>query len=183
MASNKTTLQKVGKKQNGKSKKVEEAEPEEFVVGKVLGRHVVNGKVEYFLKWKGFRDADNTWKPEENLDCPELIEAFLNSQKAGKEKDGTKRKSLSHSESDDSKSKKKRDVADKPKSFARVLDPERIIGATDSSGEFMFLMKWKDSAATHLVLAKEANLSGPQIVIAFYEERLTWHSCPEDEAQ
>ncbi|XP_009907004.1 chromobox protein homolog 3 isoform X2 [Melanerpes formicivorus] len=175
---------KMGKKQNGKGKKVEEAEPEEFVVEKVLDRRVVNGKVEYYLKWKGFTDADNTWEPEENLDCPELIEAFLNSQKAGKEKtDGAKRKALSDSESDDSKSKKKRDSVDKPRGFARGLDPERIIGATDSSGELMFLMKWKDSDEADLVLAKEANVKCPQIVIAFYEERLTWHSCPEDEAQ
>ena len=109
MASNKTTLQKLGKKkQNGKSKRVEEAEPEEFVVEEVLNHCVVN----YFVKWKGFTDADNTWVPGENLDCPELIEALLHSRKAGKENDCPKRKSLSDSESDESKSKK-RDAADK----------------------------------------------------------------------
>lgn len=149
----------MGKKQNAKSQKVEEAEPEEFVVEKVLDRSVVNWKVEYFLKWKGFTGADNTWGPEENLDCPELIEAFLNSQKAGKEKDGTKRKSLCDSECDDTKSRRKRDAADKPRGFARGL--ERIIGATDSIGEIMFLMKWMESDEADLVLGKEGNMKCP----------------------
>uniref|UniRef100_A0A2K5KDK9 Chromo domain-containing protein n=1 Tax=Colobus angolensis palliatus TaxID=336983 RepID=A0A2K5KDK9_COLAP len=167
MASDKTTLQKTGNKQNGKSKKEKEAEPEQSVVE----------------NWKGFTDADNTWEPKENLDCSGLIDAFLNFQKTSQEKDGTNRKSLSDSESDDSKSKKKRDAADKPKGFARCLDPERVIGATDSSGELLFLMKWKDSDYAELLLAEEENMKGPQIVIAFYKEKLTWHSCPEDEAQ
>ncbi|XP_043939893.1 chromobox protein homolog 5 [Protopterus annectens] len=174
-----------------KSKKLMEeessssSEEEEYVVEKVLDRRVVKGQVEFLLKWKGFSEEHNTWEPEKNLDCPELISEFMKRGKKNKENDGrckesTKRKGIPTNGSEESKSKKRKEVNDIARGFERGLEPEKIIGATDSCGDLMFLMKWKDSDEADLVLAKEANVKCPQIVIAFYEERLTWHAYPED---
>ncbi|XP_019751177.1 chromobox protein homolog 5 [Hippocampus comes] len=174
------------------------SDEEEYVVEKVLDRRVTKGRVEFFLKWKGYSDKHNTWEPEKNLDCPELISEFMKTYKksgsstpscgaskpstapSGRVKDsGSSKKRSSDDDDDDegaSKPKKKKEeeilVA---RGFEKGLEPEKIIGATDSCGDLMFLMKWKDSDEADLVLAKDANLKCPQIVIAFYEERLTWH--------
>lgn len=149
-------------------------EPEEFIVEKILDRRVRQGKVEYLLKWKGYGDSENTWEPEENLDCPGLISQFEEKRKQKAESQSTKMKDDADAPS---RKKKKQDGDAKPRGFDRGLDPDRIIGATDSSGELMFLIKWKDCDEADIVPARVANVRCPQVVIRFYEERLTWDTC------
>ncbi|XP_041631463.1 chromobox protein homolog 5 [Drosophila kikkawai] len=57
-----------------------------------------------------------------------------------------------------------------------VLEPLKILGATDASGEMKFLIQWKDTDRADLVAAKVANVKYPQLVIKFYEERIFFQS-------
>jgi len=172
----------------------QEEEEEEYVVEKILDKRTRSGRVEYYLKWKGYNEEDNTWEPVENLDCPDLIAEFEEQRKKKKqenkakdgerekEKEKEKEKKKKSSVGVESEKKKKRtEEESKPRGFDRGLEPEKIIGATDASGELMFLIKWKDSEEADLVPAKLANVKCPQVVIKFYEERLTWHSSAGDE--
>merc|ERR1711993_22221 len=162
--------------------KMSSGDEEEYVVEKVTDKRVGrNGKVEYLLKWKGYGDEDNTWEPSENLDCQDLIETF---EKKYKEKQAAKKSAGPEKRKgagSGGEGKKKKGDDDRPRGFDRGLDPERIIGATDSSGELMFLIKWKGSDEADLVPAREANNKCPQTVIKFYEERLTWHTSSQDD--
>ena len=155
-------------------------EEEEYQVEKVVDKRIgKNGKIEYLLKWKGYGNEDNTWEPKENLDCEDLIQTFEKNlkEKNQKKKEEAKRKSSAGG----SDGKKKKGDDERPRGFDRSLDPERIIGATDSSGELMFLIKWKGSDEADLVPAREANVKCPQTVIKFYEERLTWHTSSQED--
>ena len=210
-----------------------------------MNKRVVNGAVEYYLKWKGYGDADNTWEPETNLDCPELIAEFESHQKPSatekdkkegvsvkevasvkegvsvkegasvkevasvkegasvkedkdEEKREEKRPKLSKKKSDKEKlgekdkdsvaNSLKTDEADvcengqstEPIGFARGLDADEILGATEQSGHILFLLKWKGHPDPELVYATEANVRIPQLVIKFYESKLTWHESSDD---
>ena len=46
---------------------------------KITSKRTVNGRTEYFLKWKSYPESENTWEPMDNLDCPDLIQEFEDS--------------------------------------------------------------------------------------------------------
>jgi len=158
-------------------------EEEEFVVEKILN-HRINkkGKKEYFMKWKGFTDADNTWEPAANLNCKELVEAYESNREPDKKEKKTKSVKANIEKMQHNKRKAAEEVgakenkkADKRNGFDKGFTAEEIIGAVENNGEVHFLIKWKEGANEfELIHSKIANINIPQMVIAFYESRLTW---------
>ncbi len=54
----------------------------DFEVEKVVARQVINGIVQYQLRFKGYPAAYDLWHPESALpNCKELIQDFLDTQK------------------------------------------------------------------------------------------------------
>lgn len=60
---------------------------------------------------------------------------------------------------------------EKPRGFDRGLELDEIVGATDYTGELMFLVRWENCNELDLITASEVNERSPQDVIKFYEKR------------
>jgi len=164
-------------------------EENEFIVEKILKKRKKGSKVEYYLKWKGFPESENSWEPVENLGCPDLIAQFEEQEKKKQQQQPSTPKSEKkpHSKSEEPaqprhhdtpspKKQKKTEPATDVSGFERGLLPDKIIGATDTGGELTFLLKWKHNDNADLIPARVANQKCPQVVIQFYESRLTWKS-------
>lgn len=162
---------------------------EEFSVEKVLGHRIKNGKVEYLLKWKGYSDDDNTWEPEDNLDCPELISAYETARlKREREAaappvppvvpppvtDAVMEESLASRKRSRRGDKKKKgeplQEIEKPRGLARGLAPEKILAGQLFHGTLYFLVKWQNCFDVDVVPGHDLGEAYPDFVINYYEE-------------
>jgi len=48
-----------------------------YEVDKILNVEIHHGKREFHVRWKGWGPEGDTMEPEDNLDCPDLIEKFM----------------------------------------------------------------------------------------------------------
>ena len=91
------------------------------------------------MRWKGYGGEDITWDSKDTLDCHDLSKEFEKNYAAKKTTDAKQKGPAAAFTTVD---KKKHGEGEQPRGIGRGLDQERIIGATDSSGELMFLIKW-----------------------------------------
>jgi hypothetical protein len=66
-----------------------------------------------------------------------------------------------------------------PSGFDRGFEAEKVLGATDSAGELMLLVKWRHSDEADLVPARIVNTKCPKLVIEFYEQHSFWVRLPK----
>lgn len=68
------------------------SEDEMYDVERIVGDRVVKGKKQYFIKWLGYPDAENTWEDEHNIFCEDLKREYEENKKAAEDARANKKK-------------------------------------------------------------------------------------------
>lgn len=163
-----------------------EAEVEgDYEVEKILRKRVKGGKVEYYLKWKGYGMDDCTWEPRDNLTCSDLIEEFEEEERSQKGKpssverprgrpskmNGEELRSISPAISSVGD---ERDFSADPFAENPMNEPQEVVEVGQRNGGLCFRVKWSgDTIGTDWVPAEVANLRCPHVVLRYYRDLLS----------
>ncbi|CAF1536197.1 unnamed protein product [Didymodactylos carnosus] len=161
---------------------------EQFEIERIVDKRFRNGRLEYLIKWRDYSESQNTWEPASNIEPDEERELLSEYEATSKSKSSTTQKFSPAGSAKDFRLKRKSDDmlgkkggavgSEKPSGFDRGYEPEKILGATDSTGELMLLVKWRGSDEADLVPSRVANAKCPELVIEFYEHHSFWIKLP-----
>ncbi|XP_065076843.1 chromobox protein homolog 1-like [Ochlerotatus camptorhynchus] len=183
-------------------------EQPEYVVEQILKKRTHRGVVQYLIKWKGCDSTENTWEPEENLNCQELVKQFLEEEaknpnrrkgrkpaslktttdkdddngKMSKEKEEVENKSDEKEQRKKKPTRKSADILKKQtddddlNGFEQGFVADSLVGITEENGQLLFLVKWQNKDELELVPSKETRKYVPEMVIDFYQDRITWNT-------
>ncbi|CAF2736692.1 unnamed protein product [Rotaria sp. Silwood2] len=169
-----------------------------FEIERIIDKRYRNDRVEYLIKWRGYPESQNTWEPSSNIEGDEEsellaeYESYNKRQQQQKFNSGTRptMNTLSpnkrrHDEMVNNNLKKRplttgnMQSSNTPTGFERGFEAEKVLGATDSAGELMLLVKWRHSNEADLVPARIVNVKCPALVIDFYEQHSFWTRLPK----
>jgi len=128
-----------------------------------------SGQLMFFLKFQGLDEADLITAKEAYVMCPQLILEFYKEKLTWHDGDDATPPNKPRKRSTKSE---KSDVNENGVAAGKV--PEKILGATDSSGQLKFLIKWRGVEEGDLIVANAAHIMCPQLLLKWYEERISW---------
>ncbi|XP_022223578.2 chromobox protein homolog 1 [Drosophila obscura] len=143
----------------------------EYVVEKIIGLRVRQGKVEYLVKWLNFPEEDNTWEFPSSLNCDRLIAAYHHQPL------------INHDLNELYEGKAKRlkvdptAVIDNP--FCWGFEAKHILEAFKQGEQISFLIKFRDLVLPQMVPSYVAYVEIPQMVFKFYENKCTFEKLYE----
>ncbi|KAI3379906.1 hypothetical protein SNEBB_006178 [Seison nebaliae] len=140
---------------------------QEYKVEKILKKRVVNGEIEYLVKWLNFPNEDNTWELEKDLDCPDLILSFEKEQRELLSKGQPQLKTKAGPAS----VKRNLRLTTVLQKFAMNgrLYPSEVCGVMRQSGHILYLVKWRHhQTQVDLVPEIVCRLKCPQLVIDYF---------------
>ena len=104
------------------------------------------------MTFPSYYSSESTWEPEENTNCPVLIEKYEQNLK-------------DHACKDEPNTKLNLN------GFDLGYEPEKILGATESDqGQLLYLIKWRNKHRKEFISSNAARKHCPQILIEFFEE-------------
>ncbi|CAI2169003.1 14339_t:CDS:2 [Funneliformis geosporum] len=178
----------------------EEDSGDEYVVEKILehrmkkvGLHKICGITQFYLKWKGFPEEDNTWENESDIFAKELIEEYWerkNEESKSKKEENfdkiSKKLNMITNHQDKLRKRKLSESFIEEPDFSlledypppsltnweeAVDDVETVERDSEDNDAILVYLNWKNGHRTRHP-ASIANLMCPQKIIRFYEKNL-----------
>lgn len=139
----------------------------EYEVEAIINSKTVKGKTKFLIRWKGFQESDDTWEPEETLNCPDLIRTFKKkgpSKKTSTKKPTKAKKRKNYNSDSDEDNSDDSDYGSGKKSKSEY-EVEKVLNARiNKQGKWEFFVMWKDYGPENNTWEPENNLNCTRLI-------------------
>ncbi|CEJ00559.1 Putative Chromodomain Y-like protein 2 Short=CDY-like 2 [Rhizopus microsporus] len=131
-------------------------------------REFSTGVAEYLIKWKGYSEEHNTWEPEDNLNCPDILTAFNQGRINSREKNRETRKKTKTQKIKKEKRRKSASTSSSKKKSATIggkrkaSDVSSEVPKNDQGGNAQADSS-KDTGIMHYTKVKRARHTQPKV--------------------
>ncbi len=139
-----------------------------YDVEKIINDRVINGKIQYLIKWVGYPDSENTWEDEENVLSKDLVENYK------KEKIKKKKRSyMKRSEKNSMKKLKSGELGLKITNEWNSTIKEVLCVFKDDEEKLQVIYVNTDNSKG-IAPVEEIHIKAPLKLLKFYEKNITF---------